>query len=208
MRTLILDNYDSFTYNLYQYVAELGGHPVVKKNDEISLRQIEKIKPTHIIISPGPGTPTLKKDFGLCTEVIKKYAGKIPILGVCLGHQGIIYVFGGKIKRAPKPVHGKTSEIKILCGAEKISHGCKTKNIFHGLAQKIKVMRYHSLIGDEKSLPKELAITAKTAKDGLIMAIQHKKFSLYGIQFHPESFETPSGKKIIKNFLMSRATAR
>lgn len=190
IKTLILDNYDSFTYNLFQYVAESCGNPIVKKNDGVSLSQIEKLKPTHIIISPGPGTPTRKKDFGICAEVIKKYAGKIPILGVCLGHQGIIHVFGGKIIQAPWPMHGITSLVNI-----------KRSNIFRGLPPKIPVMRYHSLIVDSQKIPKDFMVTAHTAKDKLIMAVQHKKFPLYGIQFHPESFETPHGKKIIRNFL-------
>lgn len=197
MRTLILDNYDSFTYNLAQYVAELGGNPIVKKNDEISLKQIEKLKPTHIIISPGPGTPEHAKDFGICAQAIKTFAGSIPILGVCLGNQGIVHVFGGKIIKAPKPMHGKTSWIKI----EKPD--CKYESIFKSLPQKIKVMRYHSLICDKKTLPQDLIVTAQTS-DRLIMAVQHAKFPLYGIQFHPESFQTPHGKKIIRNFLTIR----
>lgn len=200
MRTIIIDNYDSFTYNLFQYVAEAGGNPIVKKNDEVSLRQIEKLKPTHIIISPGPGTPTRKKNFGICAGVIKKYAGKIPILGVCLGHQGIVHVFGGKIKKAPWPMHGMVSEVSVGCVANVIKE-CNLHNIFRGLPRKISVMRYHSLIVDAKKIPKDFVVTARTTKDKLVMAVQHKAFPLYGIQFHPESFETPHGKKIIRNFL-------
>lgn len=203
MKTLIIDNYDSFTYNLYQYTAELGGNPVVKKNDEISLKQIEKLKPTHIIISPGPGTPEHKKDFGICAEVIKYFANRTPILGVCLGHQGIIHVFGGKIIKAPNPMHGKTSKIKILSDAQIKKLGCKYESIFKSLPQKIEVMRYHSLVGDAKTFPQDFVVTAQTS-DGLIMALQSRELPMFGIQFHPESFCTPHGKKIIKNFLAIR----
>lgn len=190
MKTLILDNYDSFTYNLYQYVASLGGKPIVKKNDKITLRAVERLKPTHIIISPGPGTPLKKRDFGICGDVIKKYIGVLPILGVCLGHQGIAHALGGNIVRAPHPMHGKTSVILI-----------KTTNIFRGLPKRIKAMRYHSLICERKSFPKDLLVIAETEKDKLIMAFQHKKYPLWGVQFHPESVETPCGKTILKNFL-------
>lgn len=204
MKTLILDNYDSFTYNLYQYVAELGGNPIVKKNDEISLADIKKIKPTHIIISPGPGTPVKKKYFGICSSVIKKYMGKLPILGVCLGCQGTIHVLGGRIICAPLPVHGKTSWVRVV--RRKIGRGtrvksCKAPNLFHKLPKRMKAMRYHSLICEKKSFPKELVITAETEKDNLIMAFQHKRFPLWGLQFHPESIETPQGKLILRNFL-------
>lgn len=199
MKTLILDNYDSFTYNLYQYVAELGGKPIVKKNDEISLAEIEKLKPTHIIISPGPGTPEHRKDFKICGPVIEKFAGKIPILGVCLGHQGIAHVFGGKIIKAPSPMHGKTSWVKVL-GGKSAGRG-KFPSLFRGLPKRINVMRYHSLIVDRKSLPEDFLVTAETEEDKLIMAVQHKKFPLWGIQFHPESIGTPVGKTILRNFL-------
>ncbi|MBI2463979.1 aminodeoxychorismate/anthranilate synthase component II [Candidatus Peregrinibacteria bacterium] len=186
MKTLIIDNFDSFTYNLYQYCAELGGNPIVCRNNEITIKDIEKNTFTHIIISPGPGTP--EKNFGICKKVIEVFTGRIPILGVCLGHQGIIFHFGGRIIRAPKPVHGKQSTVKL-----KITHP-----LFHGLPEKIKVMRYHSLIGEKKSLPKELEIIAET--DGLIMGISHKFADVFGVQFHPESIGTLHGKKILKNF--------
>ena len=186
MKTLILDNYDSFTFNLYQAVAFLKGNPVVFKNDGISLEEMEKLKPTHIIISPGPGTAVNKKDFGVCSEVIKKT--KVPLLGVCLGHQGIIAAFGGKIERAPKIMHGKTSAIHL-------DTSCP---IFKGLPKKIEAMRYHSLIGD--SVPEILKVTAET-EDGLVMGVRHEKKPIFGIQFHPESFKTPFGNKILKNFL-------
>lgn len=164
----------------------MKGNPVVFKNDEISLKEIKKLKPTHIIISPGPGTAVNKKDFGICSEVIKET--KVPLLGVCLGHQGIIAAFGGKIKRAPLIMHGKTSTINL-------DTSCP---IFKGLPKKIEAMRYHSLIGE--TAPKILKVIAET-ENGLIMGVRHKSLPIFGIQFHPESFKTPSGGKILKNFL-------
>lgn len=195
MRTIILDNYDSFTFNLYQYIAELGGSPEVYRNDELTLEEIKAKNPSHIVISPGPGNPEKKSDFGICSEVILKLGQKIPLLGVCLGHQGIINVFGGKVITAPEIMHGKRSMIKHL-----------GENIFKNIENPTEVMRYHSLIGEEKSLPNCLEITAKTIKNKdskfeLIMGVKHKKFPIYGIQFHPESIGTPEGKKILKNFL-------
>lgn len=191
MKTLILDNYDSFTYNLYQYCAEEGGNPVVYRNNELNLKDIERNGYTHIIISPGPGSPEKKKDFGICGDVIKKFKGKIPILGVCLGHQGIIYFLGGRVIRAPIPVHGKRSLVKI-----------DTRNpLFKNLPEEIEVMRYHSLIGDGSKIPDELSVIAKTKNDGLVMAVAHKTVPLFGVQFHPESIGTPTGKKILRNFL-------
>lgn len=190
MKTLILDNYDSFTYNLYQYCAELGGNPVVFRNNELSLKDIERDNYTHIIISPGPGSPKNKKDFGICGDVIKKFASKIPILGVCLGHQGIIHFLGGRVIRAPIPVHGKRSLVKI-----------NNKNpLFKNLPEEIEVMRYHSLIGDGSKIPAELSVIAET-KDKLVMAVAHKSYPLFGVQFHPESIGTHEGKQILRNFL-------
>lgn len=205
MKTLIIDNYDSFTYNLAQYIAELGGNPVVRKNDEISLRDIERLNPTHIIISPGPGTPTKKKYFGVCGELIRAYKKKRPrfmqpLLGVCLGHQGIIHEFGSKIIRAPEIMHGKVSGAKLFSGANKIP-GLRYPNIFSRLPRKIKVMRYHSLIGKRETIPREFLITAETTHNHLVMGVQHRTLPIYGIQFHPESIGTPKGKKILKNFL-------
>lgn len=191
VKTLILDNYDSFTYNLFQYCAELDGNPEVFKNNELTLRNIEKHKYTHIIISPGPGGPGRKKDFGICGDVIKNFKSKIPILGVCLGHQGIIHALGGRVIRAPIPVHGKRSLVKI-----------NTHNsIFKNLPEEIEVMRYHSLIGDGSKIPTELSVIAKTKNDGLVMAVAHKSHPLFGVQFHPESIGTPTGKQILRNFL-------
>ncbi|MFO0780617.1 MAG: aminodeoxychorismate/anthranilate synthase component II [Candidatus Gracilibacteria bacterium] len=189
MKTLIIDNYDSFTYNLYQYIAELKGNPVVKMNDKISLTEIEKIKPSHIVISPGPGTVTHPKDFGICLEVIREFGKKIPILGVCLGHQGIAHAFGGNIEHAPTVMHGKTSPIEH-----------DGRGIFAHIPNPFTAMRYHSLCVSQK-LPKELIITAKVKGEETIMGIRHSQYPIYGIQFHPESFQTPEGKNILKNFL-------
>lgn len=191
MKTLIIDNYDSFTYNLFQYCAELGGNPEVFKNNELTIQDIKKRKYTHIIISPGPGRPEKKKDFGICGDVIKNFKGKIPILGVCLGHQGIIHLFGGKIIHAPKSMHGKRNLISIN----------NKHPLFKNLPKIIEVMRYHSLIGDSRKIPDELSVIALTKNDKLIMAVAHKSFSLFGVQFHPESIGTPFGKQILKNFL-------
>lgn len=191
MKTLILDNFDSFTYNLYQYCAELGGNPVVFRNNELTLKDIERGKYTHIIISPGPGSPEKKKDFGIGGSVIKNFKSKIPILGVCLGHQGIIYALGGRVIRAPIPVHGKRSLVKI-----------DTRNpLFKNLPEEIEAMRYHSLIGDSERIPDELSVIAETKNDKLVMGVAHKNFPLFGVQFHPESIGTPTGKQILRNFL-------
>lgn len=192
MKTLLIDNYDSFTYNLYQYLAELGANPVIFKNNEISARDVGAGGYTHIVISPGPGNPENSRDFGGCGQVIKKFTGKIPILGVCLGHQGIIYAYGGRIIRAPIPMHGKQSIIRV-----KNSH-----KIFAGLPEKIPVMRYHSLIAESSTMPPELKVIAETDdEEKIIMAFAHKTLPVYGVQFHPESIGTPHGKIILKNFL-------
>jgi len=189
-KTIIIDNYDSFTYILKQYVGELGGNPEVYLNDKISVRQIEKIKPTHIIISPGPGTVENPKDVGIMFDVIKSFYKKIPILGVCLGHQAICKLFSGKIIRAPKIMHGKRSKIYHL-----------DRGIFKGIKNPFEAMRYHSLIvATPFFMNPEIDVTAHT-EDFLIMAVQHIKYPLFGVQFHPESLGTPEGKKIIRNFL-------
>ncbi len=189
MKVLIIDNYDSFTYNLYQYIGELGGNPVVVRNDQITVDQIKAGNYSHIIISPGPGDPTDRSYFGICTDVIATLGKTIPILGVCLGHQGIISGFGGNIIRAPKPMHGKQSTIHHN------SHG-----IFTSVENPLIGMRYHSLMGKRETLPSCLTIDA-TSSDGVIMAVSHRKFPIFGIQFHPESIGTQEGKKILKNFL-------
>ena len=184
---LVIDNYDSFTYNLVQYLGELGAEMEVRRNDEVTLDEIETtLKPTRILISPGPGTPD---DAGVSLEILEKFAGRVPILGVCLGHQAIGQAFGGKVIRAPVPVHGKPVEIK---------HDGKT--IFKGLDDVFQAGRYHSLIVERDSLPDCLEISA-TSPDGLIMAMRHKTHKIEGVQFHPESILTNSGKKLLQNFL-------
>lgn len=187
---LIIDNYDSFTFNLYQIVGEFEKKIMVKRNDEITLKEIKKLKTDikKIIISPGPGNPNNHHDFGVCTEIIKEFGFEKPILGVCLGHQGIFTAFEGKLNYT-EPVHGKVS---------KIFH--KNISIFKGLKNPLIAARYHSLICDNKEIPACIQITAYT-KEGEIMGIKHKNYPIFGVQFHPESIGTSQGKEIIKNFL-------
>jgi anthranilate synthase/aminodeoxychorismate synthase-like glutamine amidotransferase len=188
MSVLVIDNYDSFTYNLVQYLGELKQDVLVYRNDEITLDKIKDIKPTHIVISPGPGRPD---DAGISKSLIQEFAGKIPILGVCLGHQCIGEVFGGKITNAPILMHGKTSEIVH-----------ERNSIFSEIPNPFIATRYHSLIVDLESIKdKPLKVTAKT-KDNLVMALEHKEFkNLIGVQFHPESILTEHGHKLLTNFL-------
>jgi anthranilate synthase/aminodeoxychorismate synthase-like glutamine amidotransferase len=183
---LMIDNYDSFTYNLVQYLGELGQNIKVVRNDKITIERIKRLKPERIVISPGPGRP---EDAGISCEVIREFSGKIPILGVCLGHQAIGYVYGGRIINAKKLMHGKTSLIY---------HNQKT--IFQGLLNPFEATRYHSLIVEKKSLPNCLEIIAWT-KDDEIMALKHKNYPVWGVQFHPESILTKVGKGILANFL-------
>jgi len=183
---LMIDNYDSFTYNLVQYLGELGAKVKVFRNDKIGIEEVSRLKPEKIIISPGPGTPD---DSGVSKEVIKEFSGKIPILGVCLGHQCIGEVFGGKVIRAGRLMHGKTSMI--------FHYG---KTIFIGLSNPFEATRYHSLIVEKKSLPVCLEIIAET-KEKEIMGLRHKKYPVWGVQFHPESILTAEGKKLLDNFL-------
>ena len=186
----VLDNYDSFTYNLVQYVGELGAEVEVRRNDQVTLAEIEAMHPERILISPGPCTP---REAGISIDVIRHFTGKVPVLGVCLGHQAIGDAFGGKVIRAPHLMHGKTSEVQ---------HDGKT--IFSGIASPMTSTRYHSLIVREKDLPKDLEVSAwTTEKDGsrTIMGVRHKKFPVEGVQFHPESVLTESGKKLVENFL-------
>ncbi|MGN0143346.1 MAG: anthranilate synthase component II [Clostridium sp.] len=185
---LLIDNYDSFTYNLYQYIGEFADVKVVR-NDKITVDEIRKLNPDGIVISPGPGTPD---DAGISIEVIQKLSGEYPILGICLGHQSIAQAFGGKVIRAEKIFHGKTSKIAV-----------KGKSIFEGIPRKIDVMRYHSLVVDNKSLPECLEVIGSTVDDNVIMAIKHKDYDVYGLQFHPESIYTPKGKHIISNFVIN-----
>lgn len=183
---LVIDNYDSFTYNLVQYLGELGADIKVVRNDKASIKDIYSWKPVRIVISPGPGAP---KDAGISKDVIREFAGKLPILGVCLGHQCIGEVFGGRVIRAGRLMHGKTSLIY---------HNGKT--IFNSLPNPFEATRYHSLIVERRSFPDSLEITAET-KEKEIMGLKHKKYSLWGVQFHPESILTKEGKKLLKNFL-------
>jgi len=183
---LLLDNYDSFTYNLAQYLGQMGQKLDVRRNDEITLDEIEEMAPERIVISPGPCTP---KEAGISVPLIQRFAGKIPILGVCLGHQAIGAAFGGRVIRAPKLMHGKTSEIE---------HDGRT--IFQGLPQSFIATRYHSLIVERKSLPRELEVSAET-EDGTIMGFRHRKLRVEGVQFHPESVLTSAGYDLLKNFL-------
>jgi anthranilate synthase/aminodeoxychorismate synthase-like glutamine amidotransferase len=182
----VLDNYDSFTYNLVQYMGELGAEMTIRRNDELSVDEVEALNPERILLSPGPCTP---QEAGISIDLIKRFAGKTPILGVCLGHQAIGAAFGGDVIRAPKLMHGKTSEVE---------HDGKT--IFTGIASPMICTRYHSLIVSENNLPKELEISARTA-DGTIMGLRHREYLVEGVQFHPESVLTGDGKQLIKNFL-------
>lgn len=184
---LLIDNYDSFTYNLYQYLGELGSEVTTVRNDKISLDQIEKLSPDGIVLSPGPGRP---EHAGICVDVISRFSTSIPILGICLGHQAIGYSFGGSIIKAHQIMHGKESQIKH-----------SQSSLFNSLHQYIEVMRYHSLVIDRNTLPSEFEILAESMDDHEIMAIKHKKFPLFGLQFHPESIGTNSGKRILENFL-------
>jgi anthranilate synthase/aminodeoxychorismate synthase-like glutamine amidotransferase len=186
----VLDNYDSFTYNLVQYLGELGARIEVRRNDQISVAEVEAMQPERVVISPGPCTP---QDAGISIDLIKRFAGKVPILGVCLGHQAIGAAFGGSVARAPHLMHGKTSAV---------SHD--NKSIFHGLPAPMTATRYHSLIVEEKDLPAELEVSAwAREKDGsrTIMGLRHRQFAVEGVQFHPESVLTEHGKKLVENFL-------
>ncbi len=183
---LLIDNYDSFTYNLAQFLGQLGEKLEVRRNDQITIDEIANRKPQRIVISPGPGEP---QNAGICIDVIRQFTGKIPILGVCLGHQAIGYAFGGNVVRAPTLMHGKTS---------RIHHDSKT--IFRELPQDFVATRYHSLIVEKKGLPRELEISAET--DGLIMGLRHRKLQLEGVQFHPESVLTEVGMQMLRNFLL------
>jgi len=189
---LVIDNYDSFTYNLVQYLGELGEEVVVHRNDEIDIAGIEATNPDHILISPGPCTPN---EAGISMEVIAYFKGKIPILGVCLGHQSIGQVFGGNVIRAEKLMHGKTSEMHH-----------KGEGLFEGLPSPFTATRYHSLIVERESLPECLEITAETA-DGEIMGLRHREYPIVGLQFHPESIMTDHGHRMLRNFLQLRVGA-
>jgi anthranilate synthase component 2 len=218
MRVLIIDNYDSFTYNLYQYVGEILSSAVgyghfdvqVKRNNEITLSQIRALQPDRIIVSPGPGSPDDPQYFGVCSEVILELGKSVPVLGVCLGMQGIAHCFGGKVVRASVPMHGKTSLIRH-----------DGKGVYQNIPQDLEIMRYHSLMVEAQSLPHCLEITSvianrgpdedfmQAALDGCeIMGIRHKQFPIEGIQYHPESFATEGGKALLGNFLLTRKADR
>ena len=189
MKFLIIDNYDSFVYNIAQYLGELGVDSDVVRNDKITLDEIKQKKYDAIIISPGPGTPEDKKYFGVCLDVIKDMGSKTPILGVCLGHQGIIHAFGGKVTNAGCVRHGKTSPV-----------GHKNSELFKDVKNPFRATRYHSLVGDKTVIPNVLEVIATAADDGEVMAIRHKEYLIEGVQFHPESIMTEDGKKILENF--------
>jgi anthranilate synthase/aminodeoxychorismate synthase-like glutamine amidotransferase len=183
---LLIDNYDSFTYNLYQYLAELGAEPLVRRNDEITVAEAEALHPTHLVLSPGPCTP---REAGVCVALIQALGPRIPTLGVCLGHQCIGVAFGGVVTRAPAPVHGKVSQIihRGVC-------------VFRGLPSPFAATRYHSLIVERTTLPTDLEVTAET-DDGLVMGLRHRAYPIQGVQFHPESILTREGKRLLANFL-------
>lgn len=189
---LLIDNYDSFSYNLYQLIGSINPDIKVIRNDEMTVSEISSLKPSHIILSPGPGKP---QDAGICEDVVRELGGKIPILGVCLGHQAICEVFGATVTYASRLMHGKQSE-------------CTVKNdpIFAGIDEgkeekKLLVARYHSLAAKKETMPEELEVIATSDDDGEVMAVRHKEYLIYGLQFHPESILTPTGKQILRNFL-------
>lgn len=188
MKLLLIDNFDSFVYNLYQLLAQIGCRVDVARNNEIRIEQALGKKYDLIVISPGPGNPNNQADFGVCSELIRK-ANRTPVLGVCLGHQGIFSCFGGEITMAEKPMHGKTSLVKHT-----------GKGLFFGVKNPLKVMRYHSLVARESTTPGCLAITARSLDDNAVMAIEHKTRPIFGVQFHPESILSQDGKKILENF--------
>jgi len=184
---LLIDNYDSFTYNLYQYVGAINPDVQVYRNDALSVDDVLRLHPSHVILSPGPGRPA---EAGICENLLRTCQGHFPILGVCLGHQAIGEVFGGRVVLAPKLVHGKQSEISLSTDNE----------LLQGLPATIKAARYHSLLVEKATLPAELKIIGLTAKEE-VMALKHRKYKIFGLQFHPESIMTPEGNKIIQNFL-------
>jgi anthranilate synthase component 2 len=190
MRVLILDNFDSFVYNLADYVGRLGAEAVVARSNKITLNDVEEVDPDRLIISPGPGHPSEKQYTGVCEDVIRKFSRDTPILGVCLGHQLIVHAFSGRIIKAKRIVHGKPSLV---------SHD--GKGIFEGLENPLVAGRYHSLVADEESLPDCLEISARALEDGEVMGVRHRNLPIAGVQFHPESILTANGIRILRNFL-------
>ncbi len=186
-RVVVIDNYDSFTFNLVQYLGELGAEVVVRRNDRITVNGIEELEPGRIVISPGPGRP---EDAGITLEVVRRLGSRIPVLGVCLGHQAIGLAFGGRVVRAPRPMHGKTS---------RIDHD--GTGVFAGLGPGFPAARYHSLIVEEQGLPPDLVVAARSADDGVVMGLRHREWPVHGVQFHPESIMTGPGRQILRTFL-------
>jgi anthranilate synthase component 2 len=184
---LVIDNYDSFTYNLVQYLGELGAELRVRRNDQVTIGEIEAMAPEQILISPGPGRP---EDAGISVDVIRRFGPSVPVLGVCLGHQAIGVVYGGTVCRAITPMHGKTSTV--------VHDG---KGLFHGIAAPFLAGRYHSLVISNEEVPNELEVAARTKEDGTIMAVRHRSYPVHGVQFHPESVLTDEGRHILRNFL-------
>jgi anthranilate synthase component 2 len=194
MKVLVIDNYDSFVYNLVQYVGELGTEVVVYRNDQVTLTQVAALKPDRIVISPGPGNPEDEHYFGVCKAVLQQVSPTVPTLGVCLGHQGIVATFGGKVVSAKRLMHGKTSVIKH-----------DGKGLFRGVENPFTATRYHSLAGEQDTIPDCLEVTAVAVDDGEVMGVRHKQYPIEGVQFHPESILCEDGKLIIKNFLEGNA---
>lgn len=190
MKILVIDNYDSFVYNLAQLLGELRTEPAVLRNDRITLEDIVKMDPDAIVISPGPGHPADRKYFGVCTDVIREVGHRIPILGVCLGHQGIVHAFGGKVINAKRIRHGKTSLIQYTAD-----------RLFEDITNPFKATRYHSLVADQNTLPSCLEVTARAMDDGEIMGIRHRHYLMEGVQFHPESVLTGEGRRMLLNFI-------
>jgi anthranilate synthase/aminodeoxychorismate synthase-like glutamine amidotransferase len=189
---LVIDNYDSFTYNLVQYLGELGTTPIVRRNNEVTLDEIAALRPEQIVISPGPGRP---EQAGITLDVIKTFGPSVPLLGVCLGHQAIGMAFGGSVVRATAPMHGKTSAI---------NHD--GRGVFAGIASPFTVARYHSLVVQREGLPADLEVAAQTEDDGTVMALRHKAYPIHGVQFHPESIMTREGSHLLRNFLSLAVT--
>ena len=183
---LVIDNYDSFTYNLVQYLGELGAQVIVRRNDEAGLAELRALGPDRVVISPGPGRP---EQSGVSLEVIREFGPHMPLLGVCLGHQAIGLAFGGSVVRAPTPIHGKTSAVEH-----------DAKGLFAGLSASFQAGRYHSLVVEERTLPADLEVAART-KDGIVMGLRHRALPIHGVQFHPESVLTTEGRRILRNFL-------
>ena len=184
---LVIDNYDSFTYNLVQYLGELGAAITVRRNDETTIAEVTALQPSRILISPGPGRP---EDAGITLEIIREFGERLPMLGVCLGHQAMGLAFGGQVVRAPIPMHGKTSTVEH-----------DGRGIFSGITTAFQASRYHSLVVAAEQWPSDLEITARAKEDGLVMGLRHRSWPMHGVQFHPESILTPEGRRILRNFL-------